>query len=62
MYGFDAGAGEQAITSTIRGLQWLEASGIETVYFGVSDIYSLEPLEMIAERVMPEFSRATSAV
>jgi hypothetical protein len=28
--------------------------GIQTVYFGVADTFSIRPLEVIAQRIMPE--------
>jgi F420-dependent oxidoreductase-like protein len=38
---------------TLATLGWLASMGIETVYFGVADVYQLRPLELIAERIMP---------
>jgi len=38
---------------TLEMLGWLASMGIETVYFGVRDVYQLRPLELIAERIMP---------
>jgi F420-dependent oxidoreductase-like protein len=55
MYTFDVSGGEQAIADTLRGLEWLAGMGIEMVYFGVPNVYTLKPLEIIAERIMPAF-------
>jgi F420-dependent oxidoreductase-like protein len=51
---FDASGGEAAVDEAIRTLNWLAEMGIQTVYFGVADTYALKPLEIIAERIMPE--------
>lgn len=61
MYQFDSRKGESGIEATIGGLRWLEQMGIQMVYFGVADIYRLKPLEIIAERIMPEFASAHGA-
>jgi|SRR5215831_10672061 len=53
MYTFDVSGGERAIADTLRGLEWLAGVGIEMVYFGVPSMYTLKPLEIIAERIMP---------
>src|SRR5215471_10663729 len=53
MYTFDVSGGERAIADTLRGLEWLAGMGIEMVYFGVPSMYTLKPLEIIAERIMP---------
>ena len=53
MFRFDASGGEAAIQQTIGGLRWLAGMGIQMVYFGVTDVFQLKPLEVIAERIMP---------
>ena len=50
---FDASGGEAAIQQTIGGLRWLAGMGIQMVYFGVTDVFQLKPLEVIAARIMP---------
>jgi F420-dependent oxidoreductase-like protein len=53
MYTFDARAGSAAVADAISTLRDLAAAGIQTVYFGVADVYSLIPLEVIATQIMP---------
>jgi F420-dependent oxidoreductase-like protein len=53
MYMFDSGAGPSAVADAVTTLRTLAAAGIQTVYFGVADVYSLTPLEVIAKQVMP---------
>jgi F420-dependent oxidoreductase-like protein len=54
MYNFDAAGGDAAVAEAIQTLRWLAGMGIQTVYIGVADTYALKPVELIAERVMPE--------
>jgi F420-dependent oxidoreductase-like protein len=53
MYMFDASGGESAVTAAIEALRSLASVGIQTVYFGVNDVFELTPLEIIARRIMP---------
>ena len=53
MYMFDASRGDAAVDEAIRTVRWLGDMGIQMVYFGVADVYSLKPLETVAERIMP---------
>jgi F420-dependent oxidoreductase-like protein len=53
MYTFDASGGEAAVTAAIDALRSLDSVGIQTVYFGVKDVFALTPLEVIARRIMP---------
>jgi F420-dependent oxidoreductase-like protein len=53
MYQFDASGGQAAVDETLRTLEWLGGMGIQTVYFGVADVYAMKPLEVVAERIMP---------
>jgi F420-dependent oxidoreductase-like protein len=50
---FDASRGEAGIDETIQALRGMAATGIQTVYFGVVDTFTIKPLEVIAERIMP---------
>ena len=50
---FDANAGEPAIAETVRSLQSLANAGIQRVFVGVTDVHTLTPLDILAERVMP---------
>jgi F420-dependent oxidoreductase-like protein len=54
MFTFDAAGGATAVSSAIDTLYGLARLGIQTVYFGVLDVYSLRPLEIIAGQIMPE--------
>ena len=53
MYMFDASGGEPAVAAAIDTLRSLTKVGIQTVYFGVNDVFQLSPLEIIARRIMP---------
>jgi F420-dependent oxidoreductase-like protein len=53
MYTFDASGGDAAVASAIDALREMAVAGIETVYFGVVAVFSLRPLEIVAERIMP---------
>jgi len=53
MYIFDASGGEDAVKAATDTLRSLASIGIQTVYFGVKDVYELKPLEVIARRIMP---------
>jgi F420-dependent oxidoreductase-like protein len=53
MYTFDAAGGGAAVADAIDTLRGLAAQGVQTVYFGVVDAFSLKPLEVIAEEIMP---------
>jgi len=53
MYTFDARGGSRAVADAVAALRGLAAAGIQTVYFGVTDVYSLTPLEVIATQIMP---------
>jgi F420-dependent oxidoreductase-like protein len=53
MYMFDAAGGSAAVTDAVETLRDLADVGIQTVYFGVADVFRLTPLEVIAERIMP---------
>lgn len=61
MYHFDARQGEAGIEQAINAVQWLAAVGIETVYFGVTDVFALKPLELLAQRVLPAVTELTTA-
>jgi F420-dependent oxidoreductase-like protein len=50
---FDAAGGEPAITTAIDTLRKLASLGIQTVYFGVVDTFSIKPIEVVANRIMP---------
>jgi F420-dependent oxidoreductase-like protein len=50
---FDASGGEAAVSATVDALREMASVGIQTVYFGVADTFSIKPLEIIAERIMP---------
>jgi F420-dependent oxidoreductase-like protein len=53
MYMFEAQAGSAAVSAAIKALRSLAAAGIQTVYLGVPDVFSLSPLELIAKQIMP---------
>ncbi len=53
MYMFDAAAGSAATSAAIAALRDLAAAGIQTVYFGVNDVFSVRPLEVVAREIMP---------
>jgi F420-dependent oxidoreductase-like protein len=53
MHIFDPSGGEQSITQAIESLHWLSGMGIQTVYIGVVEPYSVAALETIADRIMP---------
>ncbi len=53
MYMFDASGGRAAVDEALEALRGLAAVGIQTVYFGVTDVFSLRPLEIVAREIMP---------
>jgi hypothetical protein len=53
MYMFDA-SDSSAVPAALSSLREMAAVGIQTVYFGVADTFSIAPLELIAEKIMPE--------
>jgi F420-dependent oxidoreductase-like protein len=56
MYTFDPRGGQQSVAQTIEALHWLSSMGIQTVYMGVAEAYSVAALETIAHRIMPAVS------
>jgi F420-dependent oxidoreductase-like protein len=53
MFNFDARGGDGSLEQAIGTLHWLAGLGIQTVYIGVAEVYSVTPLEMFARRVLP---------
>jgi hypothetical protein len=53
MYLFDASGGTAAVDEAVATLRGLASHGIQTVYFGVQDVFSLRPLEVVARQIMP---------
>lgn len=50
---FDVGERGQKVDQVLDQLHWLAGMGIETVIASVSDVWRIEPLELIGERVIP---------
>jgi F420-dependent oxidoreductase-like protein len=53
MYQFDVGARGERVEKDIQGLRWLAGMGIQHVNASVAEPYSIEALEIIAERILP---------
>lgn len=62
VYQFDARQGEAGIEQTINAVRWLAGMGIDSVYFGVTDVFSLKPLELLAKRVFPAVAEIATTV
>ena len=50
---FDSAGGAPAVHEAIQTLRGLASVGIQTVYFGINDVFSLRPLETVAREIMP---------
>jgi hypothetical protein len=53
MYRFDPGEHGEHVAKDIEGLRWLASMGIQKVHASVANVYSIRPLEIIAERILP---------
>jgi alkanesulfonate monooxygenase SsuD/methylene tetrahydromethanopterin reductase-like flavin-dependent oxidoreductase (luciferase family) len=53
LYLFDASGGSAAVDEAVATLRGLASVGIQTIYFGVRDVFTLRPLEVVAREIMP---------
>lgn len=62
IFQFDVGERGEKVDDLVGQLHWLAGMGIETVIGSVKDVWRIEPLEIIGERVIPAVAelRATA--
>jgi F420-dependent oxidoreductase-like protein len=53
MYHWEPGANCENVEPAIQALRWLAGMGIQNVFMSVAEPYAVQPLEVIAERIMP---------
>jgi F420-dependent oxidoreductase-like protein len=53
MFRFDVGPNGEKVDEVIGRLHWLAGMGIQTVLGSVKDVYTIKPLEIMGERVIP---------
>jgi F420-dependent oxidoreductase-like protein len=58
MFNFDVGSKGENVGATIGRLQYLAKAGIQTAIGSVKDVFELEPLKIIGEKVIPAVAAA----
>ena len=53
MFRFDVGPNGEKVDEVIRQLHWLASMGVQTVFGSVKDVWSIKPLEIMGERIIP---------
>ena len=53
MFRFDVGPNGEKVDEVIGRLHWLASMGVQTVLGSVKDVWSIKPLEIMGERVIP---------
>ncbi|MDQ6636530.1 MAG: LLM class F420-dependent oxidoreductase [Candidatus Dormibacteraeota bacterium] len=60
IFQFDVGQRGEKVDDLIGRLHWLAGMGIETVIGSVKDVWRIEPLEIVGERVIPAVAKLTA--
>jgi alkanesulfonate monooxygenase SsuD/methylene tetrahydromethanopterin reductase-like flavin-dependent oxidoreductase (luciferase family) len=53
IFRFDVGPNGEKVDELIGQLHWLASMGVQTVLGSVKDVWSIKPLEIMGERVIP---------
>ncbi|MBJ7602340.1 MAG: LLM class F420-dependent oxidoreductase [Candidatus Dormibacteraeota bacterium] len=60
IFQFDVGERGEKVDDLVGRLHWLAGMGIETVIGSVKDVWRIEPLEIVGERVIPAVAELTA--